>query len=229
MLGNSYIAEILTKEYGILNLEKFEKIDYTIENFNEKVSKVTITSNGCESFCCPVYAMFDGNNMSWYGDYGFWGFNCTWDTNIHNLNYSGPYYMLEKLVSKDRYEFNAKECEKQFLELLKEGSWYNTELDEAGQKRFLEFIEDPFDYISCDGPLYEYENLCETLRCLYRATGDKYDWISSIRNLSQEDISDVFNCEEYALYDIGNKPPARFFIILYLLSIVAERETAKNA
>ena len=58
------------------------------------------------------------------------------------------------------------------------------------------------------------------------ATHDETDWYSALgrNNLDESDIYEIFGCEEYELYTIGNKVPGRFFIILYMLSIVAEAE-----
>ena len=127
MKGNKTIAEILKDEYGISDLSPYEDIEQEIEKYSEEISRVKIQSKSGRCFCCPVYAMFDGYHMSWYGDYGFWGFACTWKTNIANLHYNSPYYQLEKLESRERTEFNAEHCEKEFLRLIKEGDWYTSE------------------------------------------------------------------------------------------------------
>lgn len=226
--GSSKIAEILQKEYDIKNLTPYEEIDYEISQLTEEISRVKITSKTGENFCCPVYAMFDGYHMSWYGDYGFWGFSCTWKTNIMNLAYNSPYYQLEKLESGEREEFNEQECGKNLLKEIKEGTWYNYDLSEEQQKRFDEFMNESYDYIDCDDVLYEYEEICETLKKLYNATQDKFDWISTIGNIDfdKDDLRTVFDCEEYELYNIGDKAPVRFFIILYMLSVVANSEKA---
>ena len=44
MKGNETIAKILQEEYDIKNLTPYEEIDYEIEHFTEKISKVKITS-----------------------------------------------------------------------------------------------------------------------------------------------------------------------------------------
>ncbi len=77
MKGNAAIAEILKKDYDIDDITPFEEIDYEIIRYSDEVSKVKIQSKTGRRFCCPVYAIFDGYHMSWYGDYGFWGFCCT--------------------------------------------------------------------------------------------------------------------------------------------------------
>ena len=230
MTGNKIIADILKTEYGVKNLAPYEEINYEIENLSDDISRVKITSKTGDSFCCPVYALFDGYHMSWYGDYGFWGFCCTWKTNVMNLAYQSPYYQLEKLESRERKEFDQQECIKNLLKLIKEGFWYNYDLDEEQKKRFNEYITTAFDYIDYDDVLYEYEDTCEKLKDLYNATQDEFDWVSTLRNINFEEsnLNSVFDCEEYELYNIGKKEPGRFFIILYMLSVVANSEEAKK-
>lgn len=229
MIGNETIAKILQEEYDIKDLTPYEEIDYVIEHFTDKISRVKITSKTDRSFCCPVYAMFDGYHMSWYGDYGAWVFNCTWETNVMNLAYNSPYYQLEKLESRERSEFDEQECTKNLLKEIKDGDWYNDDLSDEQKKRFDEYISTAYDYIYSDDILYEYEEICEALKDLYNATDDKFSWISELRKCNFEDeLYNVFNCEEYELYNIGDKAPIRFFIILYMLSVVANLEEAKG-
>lgn len=228
MIGNKTIAKILLEEYNITDLTPYEEIEYEIERFSEEISRVKIKSKTGRCFCCPVYAMFDGYHMSWYGDYGFWGFCCTWKTDVMNLAYNSPYYQLEKLESRDREEFDEEYCSKQLLKLIKEGDWYNYDLDEDQKKRFDEFISDSYDCISYyDDVLSEHQDLCEKLKDLKNATEDEYEWVAELRKTNfEEDLSNVFECEEYELYNIGKKPSGRYFIILYMLSVVANTEKA---
>ena len=229
MKGNDTIAKILQEEYEVKSLKPYEEIDYEIENFTEEISRVKITSKTGENFCCPVYALFDGYHMSWYGDYGAWVFDCTWKTNVMNLAYNSPYYQLEKLESKERKEFNEQECAKNLLKEIKDGDWYNDDLTDEQKKRFDKYITEPFDYITYDDVLYEYEETCETLKKLYNATQNEFDWISKINNcdFEERDLNTVFTIEEYELYEIGKKAPIRYFIILYMLSVVANLEETK--
>lgn len=227
MKGNKEIAQILKLDYGINDLTPFEDISYEIEHYTDELSRVKIQSNSGECFCCPVYAMFDGYYMSWYGDYGFWGFTCTWKTNITNLAYNSPYYQLEKLESRERTEFNSERCEDEFLKMIKESDWYNYNLTEKQRKSFDKFITDDFhDYVDCDDYLFEIAEKCENLKVLKNATYNETDWYSALgrNNLDESDIYEIFGCEEYELYTIGNKVPVRFFIILYMLSVVANVE-----
>lgn len=62
------------------------------------------------------------------------------------------------------------------------------------------------------------------------ATANEFSWISKINNcdFEEKDLNTVFNCEEYELYEIGKKAPVRYFIILYMLSVVANLEEAKR-
>ena len=231
MKGNEEIAQILKQDYGINDLIPFEDITYEIEHYTDELSRVKIQSNSGKVFCCPVYAMFDGYYMSWYGDYGFWGFTCTWKTNITNLAYSSPYYQLEKLESRERTEFNSERCEDEFLRLIRENDWYNYSLTEKQRKSFDEFITDDFhDYVDCDDYLFEIAEKCENLKMLKNATHNETDWYSELNNnnLDESDIYEIFGCEEYALYEIGNKVPGNFFIILYMLSVVANYERRRN-
>ena len=171
--------------------------------------------------------MFDGYHMSWYGDYGFWGFNCTWKTNITNLAYNSPYYQLEKLESRERIEFNSEHCAEEFLRLIRENDWYNYNLTEKQRKSFDKFIRDDFhDYVDDDDCLFEIAEKCENLKMLKNATRNETDWYHELNNnnLDEPDIYEIFGCEEYELYEIGNKVPGRFFIILYMLSVVANYE-----
>ena len=227
MKGNAIIAEILQKDYGIKDLTGYEEIKYEIQHFTDEISRVKITSKSKRDFCCPVYALFDGYHMSWYGDYGSFVFDCTWKTNIMNLAYESPYYQLEKLDSRKRYSFDSATCEEQFMKLVKEGDFYNEDLNEEQRKRFDEYISESLDYICYDDILCEHEEVCEAIKKLYRATGDEYEWVAEIRNndLDEYDFYNVFGCADYEIYDIGNKAPLRFFIILYLLSVVANMES----
>ena len=229
MKGNTVIAEILKDEYGIADLTPYEEIEYEIENFSEEVSRVKIQSTSGRNFCCPVYAMFDGYHMSWYGDYGFWGFDCTWKTNVMNLAYNSPYYQLEKLASRDREEFNEEKCSSELLRIIKEGDWYEYDLTDEQKQRFEEFMKTPFDYIGYadEDCLYEYEEECEMLKKLQDATESEHIWIASLWGLKESDF-ELLGCEDYELYGIGKKAPARFFIILYMLSVVANTETEKG-
>lgn len=231
MIGNETIAKILQEEYGVKSLKPYEEIDYEIERFSEEISRVKITSKTGQNFCCPVYAMFDGYHMSWYGDYGAWVFDCTWKTNVMNLAYNSPYYQLEKLESRERTEFNEEECAKNLLKEIKEGDWYTLDLSDEQQKRFDEFMATNYDYILSDDVLYEYEETCETLKELYNATQNEFDWISKIHScdFEEEDLNTVFNVEQYELYEIGKKAPIRYFIILYMLSVVANLEETKGS
>lgn len=231
MKGNKEIAQILKQDYGINNLTPFEDISYEIEHYTAELSRVKIQSNSGEVFCCPVYAMFDGYHMSWYGDYGFWGFNCTWKTNITNLAYNSPYYQLEKLESRERTEFNSERCAEEFLRLIRENDWYKYNLTEKQRKSFDKFIRDDFhDYVDCDDCLFEIAEKCENLKMLKNATNNETDWYSELNNnnLDESDIYEIFGCEEYELYKIGNKVPGRYFIILYMLSVVANYERRCN-
>ncbi len=226
MKGNARIAEILQKDYGVKDLTGYEEIKYEIQHFTDEISRLKIVSISKRDFWCPVYAMFDGYHMSWYGDFGSFVFDCTWKTNVMNLAYNSPYYQLEKLDSRDRTEFNSEKCEKELLKMIKEGDWYNNDLSEEQRKRFDEYRSDSDDYISYDDILLEYEEVCEEIKKLYIATDDEYEWISAIRNndLNETDCYNVFGCEEYEIYSIGNKAPIRFFIVLYILSVVANME-----
>ena len=227
MKGNATIAEILKEEYDINDLTPYEDIEYEIDNYSDEISRVKIQSKSGRNFCCPVYAMFDGHHMSWYGDYGFWGFDCTWKTNITNLAYNSPYYQLEKLVSRERAEFNEEQCENKLLKRIKESTWYTYDLTDEQKTRFDEFMKEPYDLIFSDDCLYEYESECEMLKSLKNATENEYMWIASLYNLKESDFN-LLDCEEYELYDIGKKAPCRFFIILYMLSVVANSESEKG-
>ena len=228
MRGNERIAEILTKDYGVKNLTSYEEINYEILNFTDEISRVKITSK-TDDFWCPVYAMFDGYHMAWYGDYGEYVFDCTWKTNVHNLAYGSPYYQLEKCRPIERTkEFNAKECQESFMKSIKNGSWYEEDLDQDQKARLEEFIQEPFDFICIDDVLYEHEEVCDILQRLYRATEDKYDWVAELRNTDFGELESVFDCEEYELYRFGEKAPVRYFIILYMLSVVANLEAQKK-
>ena len=227
MKGSDRLGEILQKEYGVKDLTKYEDITYEIKRFTDKVSRVTIISN--KKIFAPVYAMFDRWFMQWYGDYGSWGFRCTWDTDVMNLAYESPYYQLEKLESRKRTEFDDDVCRENLIKKIKESSFYEYDLTEDEKSRFDTFIEDRYDtYIDYEDELYGYREDCEKIKELVNATGDEFEWISAVRHsdFTKEDYTYFFGCDEYELYDIGQKEPARFFIILYLLSVVCESEKA---
>lgn len=231
MKGNVNIAEILKNDYNINDLTPYEEIEYEIEHYSEEISRVKIQSKTGRCFCCPVYAMFDSYHMSWYGDYGFWGFSCTWKTNVMNLAYNSPYYQLEKLKSRERAEFDAEHCEKEFLKLLKEGDWYTYDLSEEQRLSFDKFIvEDYTSYVDDEDCLYEFAEICENLKSLKEAAKEEIDWIYKLNNsdFDEHDYYNIFGREEYELYEIGKKAPIRFFIILYMLSVVANAEKEKG-
>ena len=229
MKGNENIAQILKDDYGIDNLTPYEEIEYEIEHYTEELSRVKIQSKTGHSFCCPVYAMFDGYHMNWYGDYGSWGFDCTWKTDVMNLAYGSPYYQLEKLVSRARAEFNDDKCESELMKRIREGDWYTDDLTDEQKQRFEKFMSEPFDYIGYkdEDCLYEYEEECEKLKELKDASVDEHTWYSAVNRLEDSDVN-LLSCEQYELYGIGNKAPSRFFIILYMLSVVANEEKSKN-
>lgn len=231
MKGNETIAKILCEDYGVKDLTPYEEIEYEIQRFSDEISRVKIRSVSGRNFCAPVYAMFDGYHMSWYGDYGSWVFDCTWKTDISNLAYNSPYYQLEKLDSREREEFNEEACEADLLKEIKSGDWYTNDLTDPQRKRFDEFISTAYDYISYyDDVLSEYMEICEQLKKLVDATQDQNEWIAAIRHneLDESDFGNIFGCEEYELYNIGNKAPIRFFIILYMLSVVNNMERSKD-
>jgi hypothetical protein len=227
MKGNRRIGEILQKEYGVKDLYIYEDITYEIERFSDKVSRVTIKSNKNGCFC-PVYAMFDRHFMQWYGDYGPWGFDCTWETDVMNLAYHSPYYQLEKLDSRETTEFDDQFCRENLIKKIKESTFYEDDLTEDEKARFDEFIESDYEYIDYEDELYCHQEDCEKLQELLKATNDEHEWISAVRNMDfdEDEVSYFFGCEEYELYSIGQKEPVRFFIILYLLSVVCEAEKA---
>lgn len=227
MKGHSRVGEILQKEYGVKNLSVYEDITYEIERFTDKVSKVTIKSKNNSTFA-PVYALFDRHFMCWYGDYGSWVFDCTWDTDIMNLAYNSPYYQLEKLSSRETTEFDEQVCRETLVKKIKESTFYKDDLTVDEKARFDEYIESDYEYIDYEDELYCYQEDCEKIQELLKATNDEFEWISAVRNMdfTEESVYYFFGCEEYELYNIGQKEPVRFFIILYLLSVVYEAEKA---
>lgn len=227
MEGNKCIAQILKGNYEISDLTCYEDVQYEIEKFSDKLSKVTIKSKTDCFF--PVYALFDGYYMSWYGDYGFWGFWCTWETNISNLAYSSPYYQLEKLESRERNVFNSTKCEQDLLKAIREGFWYQHDLSEEQKKCFEEFWNE--DY-SCVGDadedcLYEYQDEAEKLKELQGAIGSDWEWLSAVSKLGPDD-DNLFDCEYSELYSFGKEAPCAFFIVFYMLSVVANMEAEKG-
>ncbi len=81
-----------------------------------------------------------------------------------------------------------------------------------------------------DDCLYEIAETCEDLKTLKEAANNEYDWIFCLNksNFSEHDYYNIFGCEQYELYDMGKKAPGRFFIILYMLSVVANTEAEKG-
>ena len=228
MKGNRRIAEILCNEYGIEDLTPYEEIEYEIDRYTDEISRVKIRSKTNRKFCAPVYAMFDGYHMSWYGDYGSFVFDCTWKVSLENLAYGSPYYQLEKLDCPEREVFDQEHCVSSLLKEIKTGDWFSS-LDDEQKERFDEFISTDFDYISYEDCLYEHEEICEKLKKLYNAARDsEFEWYSALQNLDESDFYDVFDCEIYEFYDLGKKAPVKFFIILYMLSVVAYAEGLKT-
>lgn len=225
MKGNARIAKILQEEYGVKDLTPYEDIKWEIEHYTDEISRVKIRSISKRNFCAPVYAMFDGYHMNWYGDYGSWSFDCTWKTKLGNLAYHSPYYQLEKLESPEREVFDEEYCATQLLKEIREGSWYQYSLDDEERERFDEYITTDFDYIPYGETLYEHEETCDNLKKLYDAArASEFEWYSALQSMSEEDLNEVFDCEIYDLYNLGKKAPVKFFIILYMLSVVANAE-----
>lgn len=230
MIGNERIAKILIEDYNVGNIELFDDISYEITELDDNVSRVKITSNNQIKFCCPIYAMFDHNYMMWYGDYGEFVFNCTWDTNVNNLPYESPYYQLEKLKVPKKTKFNSYKCRNEILDTLHNSLFYKEDLNETQRMELNEFLNDDWaDIIYYDSPLYVYEDECETLKNILSHTYDEFDWFGAISNISEEDLNHIFDCEYCEMYDWGQEPPANYFIILYMLSVVAAKESEKKA
>ena len=99
-------------------------------------------------------------------------------------------------------------------------------MNEEQKTRFTEFISNSYDFIGSDDVLLEHEDICEELKNLIRSTGSESEWICAVNNTDFENsgISEIFDCEQYEFYDIGKKVPGQYFIILYMLSVVANIE-----
>ena len=226
--GNARIAEILTQQYGMKDITFLEDIHYELQNLADEIQRVKITSPESKGgFWCPVYAMFDGYHMCWYGDYGSFVFDCTWKVNIDNVAYGSPYYQLEKLRNRRQREFDDEECRKELLKAIKEGFWYKTDLSDEQRTHLDNYLECPYSSIFYDDALYEHEETCEQLKNLLSSANDEYEWVAAVNKLDQE-LLDIIECEHNDLFNMGQKPPIQFFIMLYLLSVVANAEKEKK-
>lgn len=226
--GNAYIAEILMQEYGVKDLTCWEDIHYELQNLADGIQRVKITSPESKGgFWCPVYAMFDGYHMCWYGDYGSFVFDCTWKVNICNIAYGSPYYQLEKLRNRRQREFDGVKCREELLKVIKEGTWYKADLSDEQRTHLDNYLEVPYCSICYDDALYEHEETCEWLKNLLNSTDNEYEWVAAVNKMDQE-MLDIVECEHSDLFDMGQKPPIQFFIMLYLLSVVANAEKEKK-
>ena len=141
--------------------------------------------------------------------------------------FNGQYHIIKNLISPLN-GINPEDIGlEELLKRIKESTWYTYDLTDEQKTRFDEFMKEPYDLIFSDDCLYEYESECEMLKSLKNATENEYMWIASLYNLKESDF-DLLDCEEYELYDIGKKAPCRFFIILYMLSVVANSESEKG-
>lgn len=224
MKGNTAIAEILTKR-GI-NTALFENLKYEVTKFGDIERTKIEVEHGF-----PIYCLCDGYYMSWYGDYGSFGFDCTWRTSIENLPYQSPHYMYEKmdLLSKGSgnfKEFDSNKCRKELLETIMDSDSFQ-ELDELDQEKVIKYIQCP--YCDIDESLkYEEDELDELKTCYMAAGEDEYSWVNAVREVS--DSNTFISCESYAMYDFGMQLPTYFFIVFYVLSIVNDmiQEEKKN-
>lgn len=227
MKGNKNIAEILTKR-GI-NVELFQNLKYSVTKFDD-VNGNSIERTKIElERGFPIYCLCDGYYMSWYGDYGSLGFDCTWKTSITNLPYQSPHYMYEKLDLLSKAPGNFKEfdgdlCRKELIETVKESSGYE-ELDEVEQEKLLDYIRSPYSDIP-DELKYEEDELDEIRDCYFAASEDEYSFVNAVREIS--DNNTFISCESYDMYNFGMQVPTYFFIIFYVLSIVSDMMEEDN-
>ena len=223
--GNETLAQMI--EARGCNPEIFQRLTYGTVKIDDSIERTTVRFS--ESLMCPIHCLCDGYYMSWYGDYGGLTFECSWKTSVTNLPYQSPYYLYEKVdvLSKHQSilkEFNSALCRKNLLKCIQDSDGYD-ELEDSLKDELIEYITNYYGvYLSEE--LEEYEKEVDELQQCYAAAGeDQTSWVSSVREVS--DDNRFISCEVYDLYDIGDELPLSYFIVLYVLSIVAE-DICKN-
>lgn len=217
MKGNKDIAGILKERQ--VSPDMFQDLTYTITKF-DGIERTRIDMKGG----CPIFCLCDGYYMSWYGDYGSMGFDCSWKTSIENLPYQSPHYMYEKMDLLSRTpgrfkEFDCNLCKKELLDSIRESSGFE-DLNEIEQDQVMSYITDNSAYWVPDS-LKDYEEELEELHnCYHAACEDEYAWVDAVRKLSDE--NSFLCCETYDMYNFGMQVPTYFFIVFYVLSIVRD-------
>ena len=227
--GNQILAEMLLDE-KIDPKHIDEDISYNVEKLTENITKITF--RGMDPMKCPCYCLFDGRYMMWYGDYGSFTFDCTWNPNLSNLPYNSPYYMWEKYDGPSRHkvkEWSSELCRKELLENVKSTYTFEYDLTEKQRKDFISFLENGYWYLLDNyKSLRKYEDEVKAVKKVYDAANeDQIEYISAVRDFNDDSNSllDNTDCE---IYSYGEKLPLRFLMIFYKLSCINNIERNKE-
>ena len=168
--------------------------------------------------------IFDGYKMIWYGSYGVFAFDCTWKTDLKSIPFENPYYLVEKISRGIKAKvFEGTYTKKLISRYIKEGTWFEYDLDENQRKDLMSWLESGANsYNRPESIESDYEDLLDIVEKLYSASGDEYEWVEAIRSLGEDEGYDLFGVEPYHMFDWGVVVYSSFFFLLYILSLVAE-------
>jgi hypothetical protein len=212
------LKERLSK-YSLRNYDTW-KARIIFENKDEDLQIVEFKNP--ESSCEYIRAVFHGYKLSIYGDYGFWGFDLTWKGNVFNMPYDNPGYWYGKLAYEFRESGNPyddSQCREDILEAVKD-LFEQGEVTEEKQKTILEFLKD-HSYVIPE-ELEEYEEFIEQITEMLEHT-DEYEWISYLRDNTEELEPYFGEACEWSLWNFGKKVHVRIWIAMYLLGLAREQ------
>ena len=219
-LGNQILAEMLLDEK--IDPESIDKdITYKIEKLSDDMTKLIFS--GPDPMRCPCYCIFDGRYMLWYGDYGSFTFDCTWNTTIHNLPYGSPYYMWEKYDGPSKHKVKERDsalCKKELLDNLKSTYIYEEELTKKQRKDLIDYIDSEWYSLRNHKSLEKYEDYVQEVSEIFSAADeDQIEYINKVRNFNED--NPFLDNGDYELYSYGEKLPTRFLILFYKLSCIS--------
>lgn len=219
MLGNEYVLSEALKHYPGL---KIDNITYEISQQGELTR---IKMGLSDELNCPIYCLFDGYHMLWYGDHGSFTFDCTWKVALDNIPFNSPSYLFEKLDNYSHYkQFNYTLKNQQLIKELKETSWWEEEVEEELKDGLLQYFTERYMSFWEINTKNLDEDMLERVKELFDAT-DEYEYITACRNLCSED---PFSDDDYYIYSLGEEITPHYWLILYLLSVVKDKEELRK-
>lgn len=200
---------------------------YTYSKHEDDFGYLEVQHTGSKEKILKV--IFDGYKMIWYGSYRVFAFDCTWKPDILSLPYENPSYLFEKLAGgiKGRI-FEDKYAREAILKYIKEGTWFEYDLNEEQRKNLISWMEEGAKTYDFPEDLEtDYEDLLELISKIWEASGDEYEWVETIRSLDEDDCYTLFGLEPYSMFDWGSIIHPVFYFLLYVLSLVAEDYSKK--